>query len=197
MLLNMGLSGQTFAGADVGGYYGHPSPELYARWLQTAAFTPLMRTHTERSTPAQEPWSFGEEMEAVNRQAIRMRYQFLPYLYSVFYEASKLGWPVMRPLFFEFPADTETYDLDDQFLVGHAVMICSDYDPGLPKKTVYFPRGSDWYDFYTGTRYPGGKRAQIELHLSRIPVFPAGRNVCSSAARGTVCRGTKAARVAP
>ena len=104
-LLGLGVSGFPFVGSDIGGFVRMPSAELCTRWLQVGVFYPFMRMHTEIATPDKEPWSFGWRYEAINKRAIELRYELLPYIYNVMQQASDTGVPAMRPLFLEFPGD--------------------------------------------------------------------------------------------
>ena len=104
-LLGLGVSGFPFVGCDIGGFVGAPSGELYTRWLQAGVFFPFMRSHTELNSPDKEPWSFGYRYEAINKRAIELRYELLPYIYNVMQQASQTGVPALRPLFLEFPDD--------------------------------------------------------------------------------------------
>src|SRR2546421_10192213 len=97
----MGVSGVPFVGADVGGFSGMTTPELYTRWLQAAALTPMLRSHSEWASNPHEPYSFPKEFADINRASVELRYRLLPYLYSLFHEHTETGAPVMRPLWFE------------------------------------------------------------------------------------------------
>jgi alpha-glucosidase len=171
MLVNLGVSGVPFVGADVGGFVGSPSGELYARWLQAAALTPFLRSHTHAGSKDQEPWSYGPEYERVNRAAIELRYKLLPYLYSLFHEHTEMGAPVMRPLWFEYPEDVRTYLIEDQYLVGRDLLVAPVVREGEVKRRVYFPRGDAWVDWWTGKRYEGGKEEEIDAPVDRLPLF--------------------------
>lgn len=170
MLLNLGLSGVSFAGADVGGFQGECSPELYARWIQLGAFTPFFRAHSDKNTSGQEPWSFGPEVEEIARKAISLRYQLLPYLYSEFREACETGLPVMRPMILDFQDDPNVYGIYDQFMFGRSMMAAPVLRPGERKRMVYLPAGG-WYDFYTKARIEGGRYIIADAPLDRIPLF--------------------------
>ena len=104
MSLNLSLSGQPFNGPDIGGFAGNATPELYAHWIAVGAFYPFSRAHSTKGSINQEPWSFGEEVETVSREALQRRYRLLPYLYTLFWESANTGMPVMRPVFFNNPA---------------------------------------------------------------------------------------------
>ncbi len=170
MCLGLGLSGVAFCGMDVGGFMGAPTPELYTRWLQLGTFTPLFRTHTCIDTPDQEPWSFGDRYEEINKRFIELRYQFLPYLYQAFYEAATKNKPIMRPLVFDFQTDPNTIGLDDQFLLGSDLLIAPVYQENQVARRVYFPAG-DWYDFWTDEKISGPAERLVSAPIDRIPIF--------------------------
>ncbi|MET0625076.1 MAG: TIM-barrel domain-containing protein [Pyrinomonadaceae bacterium] len=171
MLLNLGVSGVPFVGADVGGFSGNPSAELYARWLQSAALTPFLRSHSEAGSKPHEPYSYGEEFTKINRASVELRYKLLPYLYTLFREHTETGAPVMRPLWFEYPDDQRTYTVEDQYLVGRDLLVAPVVREAATKRGVYFPRGDDWVDWWTGKRYAGGSDAEVEAPLDRLPLF--------------------------
>jgi alpha 1,3-glucosidase len=98
MLLSMGVSGMPFVGADVGGFFGNPDAELLVRWYQAGALQPFFRAHAHIDTKRREPWLFGEEVLGQLRGVVALRYSYLPYLYTLFEQASRSGLPVMRPL---------------------------------------------------------------------------------------------------
>ena len=173
MLLGMGLSGFPFVGSDIGGFAEAPTAELFTRWLQAGVFYPFMRTHTMFGSPDQEPWSYGPEHEAVNRRAIELRYQLLPYIYSVMREAADSGIPAMRPLMLEFPDDERTYGIDDEFLFGSDLLVAPVLRAEVSQRGVYLPSG-DWYDYWTGQQFAGGKSIDVPVTLSSIPIFVRG-----------------------
>ena len=171
MLLNMSVSGIPFVGADIGGYSENPSPELFARWMQQASLMPLFRPHAEKGTIDKEPWKFGAEVEKISREAVELRYQFLPYLYTLFHEHEQTGNPVIRPLWYEYSNDFRTYLLEDQYLVGRDLLVAPVMKEGQIKRNVYFPAGDDWRDWWTGEIYKGGTNAEINAPLEKIPLF--------------------------
>ncbi|MDQ1613178.1 MAG: alpha-glucosidase [Pyrinomonadaceae bacterium] len=174
MLTNMSVSGLAFVGADVGGFTNNASAELYTRWLQAAALTPFYRSHVAANLQEREPWSFGESFERINRASIELRYRLLPYIYTLFREHEQTGMPVMRPLWFNYPADYNTYAPTptlEQFLVGRDLLVAPVLTPGDTKRPVYFPKGDAWVDWWTGARYEGGTTAEIDAPLSRLPLF--------------------------
>ncbi len=146
MLLGLGLSGVPFAGADVGGYSGRPSGELLARWTQAGTFYPLMRNHSAKDAPAQEPWRFDEPYLSAARAAMERRYRLLPTLYTLLWEAARTGLPVMRPLLLHAPSDRDAINASDQFFFGRDLLVAPILRPGQSRRMVYLPEGS-WLEF--------------------------------------------------
>jgi alpha-glucosidase len=171
MLTNLSVSGVPFVGADVGGFMGSPSAELYARWLQAAVLTPYFRTHSNDVSAPREPWAFGADYERINRATIELRYRLLPYLYTLFEENERTGLPPMRPLWFDYPADTRASLVDDQFLLGGDLLVAPVLHEGRTSRDVYFPRGDTWIDWWDGSRHAGGTMAKIAAPLDRLPLF--------------------------
>jgi len=152
-VLNLGLSGISFVGADVGGFNGSPSPDLLTRWTQLAAFGPFFRNHSGKDTLPHEVWTAGPEKEAICRRYIETRYRLLPYIYTLAEESSRTGLPLMRPIFLEFPANVTGFgDLDSEFLLGPSLLVAPQpWGETLDDYTVSFPKGP-WYDFWTGAK---------------------------------------------
>lgn len=171
MLVNMGLSGEPMVGTDIGGFADAPTPELYGRWLQAAALTPLMRSHTQSGTPEQDPMAYGPEWLEINRRAIELRYQFMPYLYMLLEESSRTGLPMMRPMWLDFREDVRTYLIEDQFMVGRDLLVAPVVAEGATSRKVYFPAGTAWCDWYTGERHEGGREVEVKAPLDRLPLF--------------------------
>lgn len=170
MHLNMGLSGLAFAGADIGGFGGAPSREMYARWIELGVFYPFCRTHTSANMPDQEPWSFGPKVTDISRDVIKLRYRLLPYTYSVFEESTRTGWPVMRAMVFEFPADENVANMADQFMWGEWMLVAPVVKRGQTKRTIYLPKGQ-WYDFFTGESFAGPRTIEVDTPLEKLPIF--------------------------
>lgn len=170
MCLNLGVSGQPFSGSDIGGFIGSPSGELFTRWLQLGAFTPLMRGHSVINERNKEPWEYGDSCTAINRATINLRYTLLPYLYTVMAEAAATGLPAMRPLFLEFPADMRFTHEASSFMLGPDLLVAPVLGPRIHEREVRFPEGG-WYDRDDGTFREGGTTAVVSAPLDRIPVF--------------------------
>jgi len=173
MTLSLGLCGQPFAGADVPGFQGNPSPELFVRWFSAAAFLPFFRGHAEKNAGRKEPWVFGEPVMLQVKQAIERRQRFLPHLYTLFREASETGAPVVRPLFFADPADPGLRTVDDAFLVGESLLVAPVVVEGATRRTVRLPSvAGGWCDLESGTWHPGGTREiEVDAPLGALPMF--------------------------
>ena len=169
-LMNMGLSGVPFVGTDIGGFSGNASGELFARWMQFGVFSPFCRAHSEIDTEPHEPWIFGPRVEAICREFLQLRYRLLPYIYSLFWEASQYGTPILRPLLYHFPNDPVTYSLHDQALLGSQLMVAPIYQPGREHRYVYLPEG-EWYDWWTGEKLAGPAHLLAYAPLERIPLY--------------------------
>lgn len=170
MCLNLGLSGQPFVGSDIGGFIGSPSGELYARWLQLGVFMPLMRTHTETGSAPQEPWSYGEAFERINRSTIELRYRLLPYIYTVMRQASETGLPAMRPMVLEHPGSSEAAWNQDQFYFGDHLLVAPVLWPSDTTRRIWLPEGR-WFDFVDGKSYSGPSWVTLPAPIDRIPVL--------------------------
>jgi alpha-glucosidase len=170
MTLSMGLCGAPITGPDIGGFRGEGEGELFIRWLQAAALMPYFRTHTALDTPQQEPWSYGDKIEALSRETIKLRYRLLPYLYSLFAQASEYGYPIIRPLFMAEPQNPELRSIDDCYLVGDALLVAPILQKGAVSRSVYLPAGQ-WYDFWTNTGITGGRMITVKAPLERLPLF--------------------------
>ncbi len=170
MLCNMGLSGVGFVGCDIGGFAGNATAELFARWMQVGMLYPLMRAHSAMSTARHEPWVFGDRTEKICQEYINLRYQLLPYIYTLFWEAANTGAPILRPLLYHFPNDRQTYALYDQVLLGASFMAAPVYRPGVEYRSVYLPEGI-WYDWWSGDRYSGPVHILAYAPLEIMPLY--------------------------
>jgi alpha-glucosidase len=170
MCLGLGLSGVPFVGADVGGFLEDCTGELLVRFTQLGAVLPFFRNHSGRNTHPQEPWAFGQPYEALCRQAIELRYRLLPYLYTAFAQAAACGAPIARALAYAFPEDEAAASLDDEFLLGDALLAAPVLEEDSPTRSVYFPAGT-WADLETGERWTGPLRADVAAPLDALPLF--------------------------
>ena len=179
ILLNtqLGLSGLSFVGDDIGGYIGNTSKELFIRWIEAGIFAPYVRNHKEAFAAANEPWSYGEEAEAIAKEYIGFRYRLLPYLYSKFYESNRTGMPVVRSLCINYPFDEKVYDklFQYQFLCGDAILVVPVTSAEKSKK-FYLPEG-EWYNIYTDEPISGNQVLTEECPVHEIPLFVKASSV--------------------
>ncbi|KAK7471500.1 hypothetical protein BaRGS_00035839 [Batillaria attramentaria] len=178
MILSLNLAGITFSGADVGGFFRNPDNELITRWYQAGAFQPFFRAHAHLDTKRREPYLLPEENINAIRSAIRARYTFLPYWYTLFHLSEESGAPVMRPLWYEFPTEKATFGLDDVFLVGPSLLVRPVTEQGATSANVYFPGTNQlWYDIETYETYKGPAEINVPAPLSKIPVYQRGGSI--------------------
>jgi alpha-glucosidase len=178
MCINMGLSGSPIIGADIGGYSGHTSPEVYQRWMGIGAFYPFCRAHTSNQSPNEEPWVFDESTLNITRTAIQRRYRLIPYLYTLYYEAYTTGMPIMQPAFFADPTDPLLRDEEQVFLLGSDLMIVSDlYE--FDKIEINEPLGI-WNEFYLIDQELEDVKALPKMKIRGGAIIPAGRLVQST-----------------
>lgn len=157
---------------DTGGFFGHPTPENYARWLEFSAFVPIMRVHGELNEKRQ-PWVYGSAAEAAARNALDLRYELLPYIYS--YERLNAEGEVglVRPLFWEFPSDPGARSEDTEWMFGDALLVSPVLSEGVTSQQIYLPPG-EWFDYVNGKRYAGSQKIEIATdskNWSDIPLF--------------------------
>ncbi|MCC6285675.1 MAG: DUF5110 domain-containing protein [Phycisphaerales bacterium] len=174
MTLNLGLSGQPFAGPDIGGFVGNGDAALYKRWIGIGALLPFARGHTGKENIDKEPWAFGPEVEATARRGIERRYVLMPYIYSLFWKASKTGSPVVMPVFFADPANPDLRAEDDAFLLGDAMLVRCRTTPGADREPA-MPRGL-WRKFDLRDRIPGDHTDPDlpELYIRGGTIIPSG-----------------------
>ncbi len=158
---------------DAGGFIGHPDPENYARWMEFAAFVPIMRVHGQFNEHRQ-PWVYGPQAEADAKAAIDLRYQLIPYTYAYEREAHDTGVGIVRPLFWEFPDDAHrTVDITSEWMFGDDLLVAPIVQEGQEYCTIYLPPG-EWTDYFRGQRYEGGKDIvyTVDPHTwADIPLF--------------------------
>lgn len=171
MLMNLGLSGMAFCGTDVGGFGHDCTGELLSRWVQVGAFTPLFRNHSAMGTRDQEPWAFDDETEEINRKYIKLRYKLLPYFYDMMRNCENTGAPLIRPLLFNYQGDIDTYEINDEFMVGDSILVSPVVEQGSRKKLVYLPKGDSWIDFWTNEEIQGGQYIIKDAPLDICPIF--------------------------
>jgi alpha-glucosidase len=170
-LINLGLSGFAYSGADVGGFTGGPSPELLTRWFEVAAFTPVFRDHSAKGTPRAEPWVDGPEQLAIRKHYVEERYRLLPYIYALAEQNARTGDPLMRPVFYDYPdaLDSEC-DRSLTFTLGRSLLIAGPPKPESPAPfDICLPKGG-WFDYWTGLPVAAAKMTEAPK-LDVLPVF--------------------------
>ena len=152
---------------NVGGYDDYP--ELYVRWFEYGAFGPIFRTHGSRRY--NEVWSYGKQAEPILEKYLKLRYQLMPYIYSLGYHTYKTGAPYMRALFMDFPNDPKAADLGDEYMFGPALLVAPVTQQGATSRMVYLPAGTDWFNYWTNQRVHGGQTIQVHAPIDTLPLF--------------------------
>jgi len=189
--INYSLSLSPFWGSDIGGFYPNEelTGELYARWFQFGAFCPSFRSHG-RTWWTRLPWGWGlNEMgpqennenplpselnnpaiEAICRQYDELRYQLMPYTYTIARQARDTGLPIMRALWLHYPDDEAVRDMGDEYLWGRDMLIAPVYKPHAAERSIYLPEGT-WYDFWTDERHSGSETVIRPVNISKMPIY--------------------------
>jgi len=180
--LGMAMSGIPWWTTDIGGFFGgtieDPSfRELIVRWFEFGVFCPVTRIHGFRNSwdakkgSDNEPWSFGEDVYFILSKLLALRESLRPHIEAFAETELSRGRPFMRPLFFDFPADTAVAQVKDEYLFIDTLLVAPVVEAEARRRSVVFPAGADWIDPWTGKRYPGGTEAVVDAPLDRIPVF--------------------------
>lgn len=170
--LQMGMQGMAYMHSDLGGFAGGEvlDSELYTRWLQYGVFQPVFRPHAQESVAA-EPVFHDDKTIALAKKAIELRYQLLPYNYTLSFDNSTKGDPLMRPLFFEEPGNEKLLNTAKAYLWGDNFLVSPILHPGIKEQQVYFPKSNHWFDFFTDEKIAGGITKTVKTHEDHIPVF--------------------------
>jgi alpha-D-xyloside xylohydrolase len=152
---------------NVGGYDDYP--ELYTRWFEYATFLPIMRTHGSRNT--NEVWSYGKQAEPILEKYLKLRYELMPYIYSLGYSTYQSGAPYMRALFMDFPEDPEAGKLTDEYMFGPAFLVAPVTEQGATSRKVYLPASTDWYNYWTNEHLQGGQTISVDAPIGILPLF--------------------------
>ena len=192
--INFVASGMPYWSTDIGGWQGLPwyhkpertplidpsdardnvhqyddYPELYVRWFEYGAFQPNFRTHGTRDF--NEVWSYGKQAQPILEKYLRLRYQLMPYIYSLGYSSHQTGAPYMRGLFMDFGNDPKVTDIGDEYMFGPALLIAPVTDQGVTSRQVYLPAGTDWFNYWTNERVHGGQSISVAAPIDTIPIF--------------------------
>ncbi len=173
--LNFSLSGIPYWTTDIGGFFiGNTNDpayrELFVRWFQYGTFCPIFRVHGTRTTNQNELWSYGPEAQKILTQYDRLRYELMPYIYSVAWMTTHESYTPMRPLVMDFRADVRAQNIGDQFLYGPAILVNPVTEPGATTRHLYLPK-TKWYDFWNGQATDGGKSVDAPATLDRLPLY--------------------------
>jgi alpha-D-xyloside xylohydrolase len=160
-------------------------PELFVRWFEWGAFQPVMRAHGERKH--NEVWAYGKQAEPILAKYLKLRYQLLPYTYSLAFHSYQTGAPYMRALFMDFPNDPKVADIPDEYMYGPAFLVAPVTEQGATHRSVYLPAGCDWYNYWTNERLHGGQTIVANAPIDTLPLFvkagsilPLGSEVLST-----------------
>ncbi|HKI44873.1 MAG TPA: glycoside hydrolase family 31 protein [Balneolales bacterium] len=170
MVMSLGLAGVPDAGFDIGGFNGSPTGQMYMRFLQIGIFMPFCRTHTSIDTRRQEPWSYGQMYEYINKKMIQLRYKLLPVLYTSFYEHTVNGSPIIRPLSWDYQSNQKVWGIDNQFMFGDHMMVAPVVDKDANQRTLYLPKGT-WYQFFTNKKYEGDQTITVNAPIDAVNVY--------------------------
>ncbi len=169
--LQMSMQGLAYMHSDLGGFTpGDVDGELYSRWMQYGVFQPIYRPHADQAIPS-EPVFWDDSTKALAKQAIELRYQLLPYNYTLSWENTVTGAPLMRPLFFEEPENEKLFDYDTAYLWGNDFLIAPIMNPGQESIEIYAPKAVGWFDFYTDKFIAGGRSHTISTKKESIPTY--------------------------
>ena len=173
MVLNNGIAGFPFAGADVGGFFGNPSKDLLTRWYQTGIFYPFFRAHAHIDTRRREPYLAGAPYTTIITQALRLRYQLLPAWYTAFHQASVDGSPIVRPQYYVHPDDEAGFAIDDQLYLGSTGLLAKPVvTEGATSVDIYLADDKPYYDYFDYRPHQGaGKKHTVDAPLEKIPLL--------------------------
>ncbi|KAL2040702.1 hypothetical protein N7G274_006681 [Stereocaulon virgatum] len=173
MILTHNIAGFPFSGADVGGFFGNPSPELLTRWYQAGAFYPFYRAHAHIDTRRREPYLLDDPYKEIITQALRLRYALLPAWYTAFHAASISGAPILQPHYYAHPSDEAGFALEDQFYVGSTGLLVKPVvTESAETVSIYLPPNELYYDYSTYSIHHGtGRTTTLAAPLSKIPIL--------------------------
>jgi alpha-glucosidase len=168
--LNIGLSGVGNWTHCMGGFEHPADPELYIRWVQMGMFSPIALVFGMDHPGYKEPWNYGEDGLRNFKKYDSLRYRLFPYIYSNAYKMYNTGMPLMKALVLDWQDDENVYSIMDQYMFGDALMVCPVTTKGAATRTVYLPKG-DWFDYWTGKKYTGGRHVNVVCPLDTMPIF--------------------------
>ncbi|MCF8364660.1 MAG: DUF5110 domain-containing protein [Bacteroidales bacterium] len=172
-VMGMTLSGFSYMHSDLGGFAGgEKDEEMYVRWLQYGTFNPVFRVHGDFRVPV-EPYQYSPKAQEILKKFINLRYQMLPYNYTLAWQNTTRGTPLTRPLFFVEPNNEEISGIDNTYLWGQNILVAPVLEKGRTTRKIYLPEGT-WYDLFTDEKYKGGRWIEMPVTIESIPVFARG-----------------------
>lgn len=184
MFLSNSIAGMSFVGADVGGFFGNPTPEILVRWYQAGAFMPFFRAHAHIDTKRREPYLFEEPIRSHLRSALRLRYSLLPTWYTAFRNAATKGYPVIWPHYAAHPDDEAGYAIDDQYYIGQSGLLFKPVvTEGATETTVYLPLKEPYYEYLSQRVHSGPGNITIPTPLDTFPFLLEGGHIVASRER--------------
>ncbi len=177
-MLNLGLAGQPFVTHDIAGFARGTGPsnrELFQRWTELGAFTPIMRTHDGADKVNNWRWNTDEETTSHFRKFTYVHCALMGDFMTLASDAEETGAPIVRHLMLVFPDDRETWDISDQFVIGDSLLVAPVTEEGATSRSVYFPAGT-WYNVWTGEAVQGGQRSTVDAPIGSPPVYSLGQD---------------------
>ncbi|HEY2467014.1 MAG TPA: glycoside hydrolase family 31 protein [Terracidiphilus sp.] len=174
--LNYSISGMPYWTTDIGGFISGGNlndpkfRELFVRWFQFGAFSPIFRVHGTRYPDENELWSYGPEAQKILVDYDNLRYRLLPYIYSEAWQVTNNHGTLMRPLVMDWRDDVEAQNTGDEYLFGPAILVSPVTTQGATSRSVYLPK-TNWYDFWTGAKVEGGRRIEADAPLAKLPLY--------------------------
>ena len=165
---------------DIGGHQlfdiDHIDPELFTRWLQYGVFSPILRTHsTKDSRLNKEIWNFSGEFRNAQYNALKLRYQIAPYIYTMARKCHDTGISICRPMYYDYPNDQLAYSFSREYMFGDDMLISpisqAANSDGYTLVNVWLPEGCDWYEWHTGTLLKGGKTLTRQFSIDEYPIY--------------------------
>jgi alpha-D-xyloside xylohydrolase len=192
--LSMAMAGIPWWTTDIGGFFGARTDdpdfhELLLRWFAWGCFCPVFRLHGVRepqhgfdvdfisgigafgSGADNEVWSYGEDCFQVMKKYLFLRERLKPYISAQMKLTADKGTPIMRPVFYDFSADKEAWNVDDQYMFGPDILVAPVIEKGVLKRNVYLPSGAKWTNAWTGEEHQGGQEISVDAPIDIIPLF--------------------------
>jgi alpha-D-xyloside xylohydrolase len=174
--LNYAISGMPYWTTDIGGFISGGDlndpkfRELFVRWFQFGAFSPIFRVHGTRNPSQNELWSYGPAAQKILTDYDTLRYRLMPYIYSEAWRVTSQRYTLMRPLVMDWRTDVRAQNTGDQYMFGPSILVNPVYIQGATSRSVYLPKAT-WYDFWTGERLQGEQTIQADAPIEKLPLY--------------------------